>query len=38
VKTKTVREFEGGKVTERFEALVEELLRRRAAVYRALAG
>lgn len=32
-----VREFENGKVTKRFEALAEELLRRRAEVYRELA-
>lgn len=32
-----VRYFEDGKVTKRFEALAEELLRKRAAVYRELA-
>ena len=32
-----VREFENGKVTKRFEALAEELLRERAEVYRELA-
>jgi antitoxin component of MazEF toxin-antitoxin module len=32
-----VRYFENGKVTKRFEALAEELLRKRAAVYRELA-
>jgi antitoxin component of MazEF toxin-antitoxin module len=31
------REFEGGKVSKRFEALSERLLRERAEVYRALA-
>jgi antitoxin component of MazEF toxin-antitoxin module len=31
------REFEGGKVSKRFEALAERLLRERAEVYRALA-
>jgi antitoxin component of MazEF toxin-antitoxin module len=32
-----VREFENGKVTKRFEALAEDLLRERAEVYRELA-
>lgn len=32
-----VRELENGKVTKRFEALADELLRRRADVYRELA-
>ena len=32
-----VREFENGKVTKRFEALADELLRERAEVYRELA-
>jgi hypothetical protein len=31
------REFDGGKVSKRFEALAERLLRERAKVYRALA-
>lgn len=31
------REFEKGKVTKRFEALVDDLLEKRAAVYRELA-
>jgi antitoxin component of MazEF toxin-antitoxin module len=32
-----VREFEGGRPTRRFRALVDELVRERAALYRALA-
>jgi antitoxin component of MazEF toxin-antitoxin module len=32
-----VREIENGKVTKRFEALAEDLLRKRAEVYRELA-
>jgi putative addiction module antidote len=32
-----VRYFEGGKVTKRFERLAEELMRRRAKLYRELA-
>jgi antitoxin component of MazEF toxin-antitoxin module len=32
-----VRYFENGKVTKRFEALAEELLRKRVAAYRELA-
>ena len=32
-----VRQFEGGKATPRFQDLVDELVRDRAALYRALA-
>ncbi|HEV8609918.1 MAG TPA: AbrB/MazE/SpoVT family DNA-binding domain-containing protein [Thermoanaerobaculia bacterium] len=32
-----IKYFENGKVTKRFEAMVEELLERRKKVYRALA-
>lgn len=32
-----VREFEGGRPTRRFRALVEDLVKERAALYRALA-
>ena len=32
-----VRYFENGKVTKRFEALADELLKKRSAVYRELA-